>query len=127
MRLLTILALAGSAAGVAGVLAAQAPPPAPTIAAARRFLDAAERELAVKSVASSRAGWISENFITHDTELLSADAQADFAAALKRLVEQPRRFDHGALPPDVRRRFLLLKLQLAAPAPPDSAQAAEMA
>ena len=108
-------------------LPAQAPARDTTLAAARRFLDAAERELTVKNVASSRAGWISENYITHDTELLSADAQADFAAALKRLVERARRFDHAALPPDVRRRFLLLKLQLAAPAPPDSGQAAEMA
>ncbi len=101
--------------------------PDTTVAAARRFLDAAEHELAVKNVASSRAGWVSENFITHDTELLSADAQADFAAALKRLVDRSRAFDGTALPPDVQRRLLLLKLQLAAPAPPDSAEAAEMA
>jgi peptidyl-dipeptidase A len=122
-RCLTILALAG----VARVLPAQAPARDTTLAAARRFLDAAERELAIKYVAVSRAGWISENYITHDTELLSADAQGDFAAVLKRLVERARRFDHAALPPDVRRRLLLLKLQLAAPAPPDSGQAAEMA
>ena len=123
-RYLTILALAG---GVASIAQAQARAPGTTVAAARRFLDAAERELAIKNVALSRAGWISENFITHDTELLSAGAQADFAAALKRLVERARAFDHATLPPDVRRRFLLLKLQLAAPAPPDSGQAAEMA
>jgi peptidyl-dipeptidase A len=123
MRLLTILALAVCIR----VLPAQAPARDSTLAAARHFLDGAERELAVKYVASSRAGWISENYITHDTELLSADAQADFAATLKRLVERARRFDRAALPPDVRRRFLLLKLQLAAPAPPDSEQAAEMA
>ena len=121
----TILALACGAALVARALVAQAP--APTLAEARRFLDAAERELAVKYVATSRAGWIGENFITHDTELLTAAAQEDFAASLKRLVERARRFDRAVLPPDVRRRFLLLKLQLAAPAPPDSAQAAEMA
>jgi peptidyl-dipeptidase A len=126
-RSLAILTLAGAAAGVPRSLAAQAPAPGTPVAAARRFLDAAERELAVKYVASSRASWISENFITHDTELLSADAQADFAAALKLLVERARAFDHAPLPSDVRRRFLLLKLQLAAPAPPDSAQAAEMA
>jgi len=36
----------------------------------RRFLDGAERELA--SVRRGEpAGWISENFITHETELLS--------------------------------------------------------
>ena len=122
-RCLTILALAG----VAPALAAQAPASDTTVAAARRFLDGAERELTIENIAASRAGWISENFITHDTEILSAEAQADFAAALKRIVERARTFDRAKLPPDVRRRLLLLKLQLAAPAPPDSAQAAEMA
>jgi peptidyl-dipeptidase A len=125
-RCLTVLGLACCAADLSQ---AQTHPraPASTVAAARRFLDAAERELAVKNVAASRASWISENFITHDTELLSAAAQADFASALKRLVERARAFDRAGLPPDVRRRFLLLKLQLPAPAPPDSGQATEMA
>jgi peptidyl-dipeptidase A len=96
------------------------------VIAARRLLDAAERELAVRSVALNRAGWIGENFITHDTELLAAAAQADVALAVKRLVDGARRFDGVSLPADVTRRLLLLKLQLAAPAPPDSAEAAEM-
>ena len=97
------------------------------VAAARRLLDAAERELAVRSVKLNRAGWVGENFITHDTEILAGDAQAEVALAIKRLVDEARRFDGVALPADVRRRILLLKLQLAAPAPPDSVDAAEMA
>jgi peptidyl-dipeptidase A len=95
-------------------------------AAARRFLDAAEKDLAIRSVGLNRAGWISENFITHDTELLAAAAQAEVALALKRLVDQARPFDGVALPAALRRRLLLLKLQLAAPAPPDSVDALEM-
>ncbi len=122
-RCLTILVLAS----IAPPLSAQAPAADSTVAAARRFLDAAERELVIRNVTASRAGWISENYITHDTEILAAEAQADFAAALKRLVERARKFDRAVLPPDVRRRFVLLKLQLPAPAPADSAQAAEMA
>ena len=98
-----------------------------SVAAARRLLDAAERELAVRSVKVNRAGWVGENFITHDTEILAGDAQAEVALAIKRLVDEARRFDGVALPADVRRRILLLKLQLAAPAPPDSVDAAEMA
>jgi peptidyl-dipeptidase A len=98
-----------------------------SVAAARRLLDAAERELAVRAVKVNRAGWVGENFITHDTEILAADAQAEVALAIKRLVDEARRFDGVALPADVRRRILLLKLQLAAPAPPDSVDAAEMA
>jgi len=119
---LAVLVLLGGAR-----LEAQSATPDTAVSAARAFLDGAERELAVKNVAASRAGWIGENFITHDTELLAADVQADFGAALKRLVGRARAFDSASLPPDVRRRFLLLKLQLAAPAPPDSAEAAEMA
>ncbi len=98
-----------------------------SVAAARRLLDAAERELAVRAVKVNRAGWVGENFITHDTEILAGDAQAEVALAIKRLVDEARRFDGVALPADVRRRILLLKLQLAAPAPPDSVDAAEMA
>ena len=111
---------------VRGAVAQTAPPDTATAAAVRRLLDAAERELAVRAVAANRAGWIGENFITHDTELLAAAAQADVALAVKRLVDETRQFDGTALPADVRRRLLLLKLQLAAPAPPDSADAAEM-
>jgi peptidyl-dipeptidase A len=113
---------------VAGAPAAAGQRPASDSASAagRRFLDAAEHELAVRSVGSNRAGWISENFITHDTELLAAAAQADVALALKRLVDASRRFDGVALPADLRRRLVFLKLQLAAPAPPDSADAMEM-
>jgi len=98
-----------------------------SVAAARRLLDAAERELAVRAVKVNRAGWVGENFITHDTEILAADAQAEVALAIKRLVDEARRFDGVALPADLRRRIVLLKLQLAAPAPPDSVDAAEMA
>ncbi|HEX4627726.1 MAG TPA: M2 family metallopeptidase [Gemmatimonadales bacterium] len=123
MRLGPVLLLLGSvhaAAAQSGALDTA------TVAAARHLLDAAERELAVRSVALNRAGWIGENFITHDTELMAAAAQADVAMAVKRLVDGARRFDGVALPADVRRRLLLLKLQLAAPAPPDSAEAADM-
>ena len=114
------------APGIRAAAAQGVPADTATVAAVRRTLDAAEHELAIRSVALNRAGWIGENFITHDTELLAADAQADVALALKRLVDGARRFDGVALPADLRRRLLLLKLQLAAPAPPDSADAAEM-
>jgi peptidyl-dipeptidase A len=128
-RIGTPVALVSAAllwAGVAPAAAQQRPAEDSTAAAARRFLDAAEGELAIRSVGVNRAGWISENFITHDTELLSAAAQAEVALAVKRLVDASRRFDSLALPAELRRRLLLLKLQLAAPAPPDSVDALEM-
>ena len=127
MRPTTLLALASFVIAAPRPAPAQQPASDSAVAAARRFLDAGERELALQYVVASRAGWLAENFITHDTELLTAEAQAGFAATIKRLVGQARAFDGATLPPDVARRLLLLKLQLAAPAPPDSAEAAEMA
>ncbi len=94
---------------------------------AEQFLDQAERELAARNVTASRASWLAENFITHDTEVLTAAASEDLAAAVKRLATEARRFEGGNLSPEATRRLLLLKLQLAAPAPPDSTEAAEMA
>ncbi|HXY20278.1 MAG TPA: M2 family metallopeptidase [Gemmatimonadales bacterium] len=98
----------------------------PTVAEARRFIDAAERELAVRSVPVNRAAWLADNFITDDTESLSAYFQTDFGIAVRRLATAAARFDAVAMPAELRRRFVLLKLQLAAPPPADSAQAAEM-
>ena len=98
----------------------------PTLAQARAFVDAAERELAARSVPMNRAAWLADNFITDDTESLSAYFQTDFGIAVRRLATAAARFDGVAMPAELRRRFTLLKLQLAAPPPADSALAAEM-
>jgi peptidyl-dipeptidase A len=97
-----------------------------TLAEARQFIDAAERELAARSVPASRAAWLADNFITDDTEELSAYFQTDFGIAVRRLATAATRFDRLSMPPELRRRFLLLKLTLAAPPPADSALAVEM-
>ncbi|HXY67942.1 MAG TPA: hypothetical protein VEH62_00750, partial [Gemmatimonadales bacterium] len=57
----------------------------PTLAQARAFVDAAERELAARSVPMNRAAWLADNFITDDTESLSAYFQTDFGIAVRRL------------------------------------------
>jgi peptidyl-dipeptidase A len=96
------------------------------LAQARRFIDAAERDLAARSIPQNRAAWVAANFITDDTEALSAYFQTDYANAVQRLATASARFDRVAMPADLRRRFQLLKLSLAAPPPADSALAAEM-
>ncbi len=95
-------------------------------AEAERFLAAAEAELATVSVKVNQASWVASNFITEDTEALSAEAQKEFALLIQRLAREARRFDGAALPAPLARKLLLLKLALAAPPPPDPSEAAEL-
>ncbi|MDH3495341.1 MAG: M2 family metallopeptidase [Gemmatimonadota bacterium] len=99
----------------------------PTLAAARRFIDQAETQLEERSVHLSRTEWVAATYITHDTELLSAAAQADYGRLVQRLATEAARYDGVSMPTDLRRRFLLLKLSLSAPPPADSALGVEMA
>jgi peptidyl-dipeptidase A len=69
---------------------------------------------------------VQENFITDDTLALSADAQDQLTAVTTELIEQAKRFDGLSLPPELARKFLLLRLSLTAPAPHDPALRKEM-
>jgi peptidyl-dipeptidase A len=115
-----LAALAGIGSGVG------AQPARPTAASARAFMQTAESTLAGLSLKLGRAQWLQQNFITFDTEALSAEAQNDFGSAVQRLARAARRFDALQLPPELRRKFLLLKLSLAAPPPSNPALAAEL-
>jgi len=89
-------------------------------------MQTAESTLAALSVRVNQAQWIQQNFITEDSEALSAEAQSIFGTAVQRLAMQARRYDGVRLPAGLRRKFLLLKLSLAAPPPADPAEAAEL-
>jgi len=119
MLLLTSLFLFAFAA----VLAAQS---TPTVADAEQFMNKAEARLAELSVKVNQANWVHDNFITDDTEALAAAANDEITAVTTELVEQAKRFDGLQLPPDLARKFLLLKLSLTAPAPKDPALRKEM-
>ena len=101
--------------------------PAPTVAEAERFISQAENRLLDLWIKSGRASWVAENFITDDTEAISADAEAAVKAATADLARQARRFEKLRLPPDVARKFKLLKLSIDIPAPRDPAAQAELA
>jgi peptidyl-dipeptidase A len=98
----------------------------PTAAEAQRFMSRAEKELADLSVKVNRADWVANNFITDDTEELTAEAQEAYAVATQKLALEARRFDKVRVPADVRRKFNLLRLSLAAPPPGNPAEAAEL-
>ena len=101
-------------------------PSKPTVAEAEQFMNQAEARLNDLTVKTSRAVWVQENFITQDTEAISADAQDQITAVTTELVEQARRFEGLNMPPELARKFMLLKLALTAPAPKDPALRKEM-
>jgi peptidyl-dipeptidase A len=101
--------------------------PAPTVAEAERFISQAETRLLDLWIKGGRASWVAENFITDDTEAISADAEAAEKAATADLARQARRYEKLPLPPDVARKFKLLKLSVDIPAPRDPAAQAELA
>ena len=101
--------------------------PAPTMAEAERFISQAETRLLDLWIKSGRASWVAENFITGDTEAISADVEAAVKAATADLARQARRYEKLPLPPDVARKFKLLKLSVDIPAPRDPAAQAELA
>lgn len=98
----------------------------PTLADAQEFMKNAEARLAELSVKGNQAQWVQENFITEDTEALAADANDEISAVTTDLVEQSKRFDGLNMPPDLARKFLLLRLGLTAPTPKDPALRKEM-
>ena len=99
---------------------------APTVAEAQAFMTKAEAQLFDLGVRSSRASWVQENFITDDTETMSAQANEKLTAVVTQLALDARRFDHLKLPPELARKFLLLKLSLTAPAPNNDAERKEL-
>ncbi len=117
---LVVLAVAGS--GVPAVRAAAAPTPAQASA----FIANAEAQLLALWTEQQRADWVANTYITDDTEILTAQANARLIEATMRLAKEATRFDGLALPPDVARKLKLLKLSLPLPAPSDPKLAAEL-
>ena len=125
------IAIVGVVGAVAPSADAQQRPTAasagqPTAAQATDFITRAEQELAALSVKVNRADWVANNFITDDTEELTAEAQEAYAVATQKLALEARRFDRVQLPATVRRKFDLLRLSLAAPPPGNPTEAAEL-
>src|SRR2546427_8459433 len=98
----------------------------PTVADAVAFMARAESVLTDLAVKANRADWVANTYITFDTEELTAQAQEAYGVATRDLATQARRYERLPLPPDLKRKFLLLKLSLPAPPPPDAREAAEL-
>src|SRR5271156_6467214 len=108
------------------LLAWNASAASPTVQGAKKFLDDAESKLLRLGVEEAHADWIRENFITFDSENLSATVDERAIAEGVRLAKGATRFDHLKLPPDMARKMMLLKLGLTLAAPSDPAESAEV-
>ena len=115
---LTVLMAAHPSAG--------APANPPTAAEAKAFVDDADARLLKASVEGQQGDWVKSTFITDDTEAIAARANERLATLQTDLAKQATRFDSVAVPDDVRRRLLLLKLALILPAPPDAKENEEL-
>ncbi len=111
-------------------LAAGVPPSAraavPSVAEAQEFVSGAEDRLVELIVDVERAGWVHANFITDDTEILSAQAYERLIAVAVELAKEATRFDGLPVPEDVARKLALLKLYLNLPAPSVDAEREEL-
>ena len=92
----------------------------PTLVEAQEFIQHAETRLNELNVKANRAGWVQSNFITDDTEIMSAEANEAFIGATTELAKQATRYDHLQMPAELARKMLLLKLLAAVPAPAPS-------
>jgi len=93
---------------------------------ARKFLDDAEKNLLRLSTEAAQADWIRANFITYDSEMLSAVEDERAIAEGVRLAKGATKFDRVKLPPDMARKMMLLKLGLTLAAPSNAEESAEV-
>jgi Oligoendopeptidase F len=91
------------------------------------FVARVNRELAELGREAAAAGFTQATYITPDTQFLNAKATERYLAYISEAVEQAKRYEGRQLSPEVERSLMLLKLNVAAPAPPDPEKRAELA
>lgn len=106
---------------------AAAGPSAPTVEEAKQFTQRVDSDLRKLWTARERAMWVSQNFITGDTQAMAAAEEERSAAYMSKAIGEATRFDGLDLPPDVARQLKLLRLAETAPAPSDPKERAELA
>ena len=105
----------------------EAAPAAPTVDDAKKFMDQVDKDLRRLWTARDRAAWVNLNFITDDTEFLSAQGEEATAEYVSRTILAARRFDGLKMPDDLARQFALLRLAQGVPAPANATERTELA
>ncbi len=92
------------------------------------FLARVDADLRRLWIARDRAGWVSQNFITDDTESLAAVGEEATAEYITRAIAEAKKFDASKVTDPVQaRQLLLLRLAQTVPAPSDAAERKELA
>ncbi len=99
---------------------------APTAADAKKFIDEVNGTLLKLTTEGNQAGWVSETYITDDTEALNAKANQRLIDAAARYAKDAVRFDKIDVPADVRRELNLLKVALVMATPSDPKEGEEL-
>ncbi len=99
---------------------------AATAADAQKFIDEVNATVLKLAIEQQQAGWVSENFITEDTEAMGAKANQAFIDATVRYAKEAVRFDKADVAPELRRQLNLLKVALVTAAPADPKLSEEM-
>ncbi len=98
----------------------------PSMEEAQQFLAGAEDKILTLGVEDQQADWVHENFITDDTEALSAKADQRAIDESVRLAKGATRFDNLQLPADMARKMKLLKIGLVLATPSDPKESEEV-
>jgi peptidyl-dipeptidase A len=99
----------------------------PTAAEAERFVAASEKTLDLAGIDAQRAEWVAENFITLDTETITAQANERYLGASGEIALKARRYKDLKLPEATARKLMLLQQALVLPDDQDRATYARLA
>jgi peptidyl-dipeptidase A len=100
--------------------------PKPTADDAKKFLDDAQVKLNDLGVEAGRAEWVQENFITDDTEALSAASGQRSGDEAVRIAKQAKQFDGVDVTADTARMLKLLRIGFTLAPPSDPKESAEV-
>ncbi|MFK3736778.1 M2 family metallopeptidase [Massilia sp. TN1-12] len=84
----------------------------PTVAEAQRFIAESERDLDRLGLDAGRAEWVAENFITLDTETMTAQANEQYLGLSGAVALKAGRYKDLKLPADDARKLMLLRQNL---------------
>lgn len=114
LRPTAILVAALFAAPYAGAVTRAATPAQgkPTVPEAQRFVQDAEKKLDELGLEAGRAEWVAENFITLDTETMTAQANERYLTVSGEVALKARRFKGLKLPELDARKLMLMQQNL---------------